>query len=935
MSPSADDADPAEYAQSSEVERLVDAPGERAVRLVTELSRIPDWLSLHGGWRGDGPGPATVGLEFTEQIAIMGIPADVAWTVTRADEQAVALAGQGPMGLLLALEFEVEATADGAVVRCRAGFGGDPVTGPMGASLTKAVGEELTRSLDNLAGLLQDEPADGTGSAASVVHHATGQLLAPDTPVLVGAGQLVRRDAAGAAQADPAALAAEALRRAGQDSDTGDRLLRTADAVYTVASATWTYRDESALIAAELGATRAETVMSTQFGGDNAQRLINAAAQSIVDGQARVVLLAGAEAGASLAAAQRRGDAVPWPEQNADVAPSRVLGSDRAANNEAETAVGLAAPVYMYALLESAVAARAGETVERHQARITDLWARFSEVAAENPYAWQPEKFSAARLARPDEDNRPISEPYTKLLCANLRVDLASGLIMTSVAAAEEAGVPQEKWVFPHAGAAAEDEWFVSERAELAESPAIRTIGRAALDHAGLGVDDLTHVDLYSCFPSAVQIGAAELGLPADDPDRPLTVTGGLTFAGGPGNNYGSHGVATLVRLLRADPDAYGLATSLGWYVTKHALGIYSARPPRRQYRDLRPVVELPPSRPVATGYTGPAVVEAYTVPYGRDGTAEAAVLSLLNPDGARVLLRTRAPEVVTAARRSSPVGRTATITGENTVQLGPAEAGSFPAPPEPPVLVRRHGPVTVLTLNRPNRRNAVDLATARALERAIDVFESDPDAVVAVLTGADGMFSTGMDLKAAAGGEFPVTDGRGPLGLTARPPAKPLIAAVEGSALAGGAELALAADLIVAARDAQLGMPEPKRGLVAAAGGVSRLAGRLPRNVAMELAITGDPLDAERLAGLGLVNHLAEPGTALDRAIELAERIAANAPLSVRISKEIVCASADWSNDEAFDRQAELAAEALGSADAQEGVRAFAEHRDPGWQGR
>src|SRR5699024_2352479 len=158
LSLSADGADPAEYAQSSEVERLVDAPGERAVRLVTELSRIPDWLSLHGGWRGDAPGPATVGLEFTEQIAIMGIPADVAWTVTRVDEQAVALAGQGPMGLLLALEFEVEATDDGAVVRCRAGFGGDPVTGPMGASLTKAVGEELARSLDNLAGLLQDEP---------------------------------------------------------------------------------------------------------------------------------------------------------------------------------------------------------------------------------------------------------------------------------------------------------------------------------------------------------------------------------------------------------------------------------------------------------------------------------------------------------------------------------------------------------------------------------------------------------------------------------------------------------------------------------------------------------------------------------------------------------------------------------------------------------
>jgi acetyl-CoA C-acetyltransferase len=675
--------------------------------------------------------------------------------------------------------------------------------------------------------------------------------------------------------------------------------------------------------------------MSTPFGGDNAQRLVNAAAQAIADGQARVVLVAGAEAGSSLAAARRAGRTPAWPEQAPDVVPTRTIGSDRPANNEAETAVGLVAPVYLYALLESAVAARAGETPEEHLATITGLWSRFSAVAADNPYAWLPREFGAEELATTGPDNRPISAPYPKLLCANLQVDLASGLIVTSVEAAEAAGVPQESWVFPHAGASGEDEWFVSERAELAASPAIRTLGRAVLGHAGLTAADLAHVDLYSCFPAAVQIAAAELGLPIDDKSRPLTVTGGLTFAGGPGNNYGGHGVATLVQRLREDPDGYGLATSLGWYVTKHSLGVYSARPPARPFRHLHPVVELPPSRPVATGYTGPAVVEAYTIPYDRGGTPKAAVLSLLTPDGARVLVRSRQDELVDELVHGSPVGRAAHVTGAATVVLEGPERHPLPPPPPAPVLVERWGPVTVITLNRPASRNAVNLAMARALERAVDAFEADPDAAVAVIAGAGGTFCAGMDLKAAARGEFPVTEGRGPLGLTARPPAKPLIAAVEGVALAGGCELALAADLVVAARDARFGLPEPKRGLVAAAGGAARLATRVPRNVAMELALTGEPLGAERLAQAGFVNRVVEPGTAVEVAVDLARAIAENAPLSVRISKQIVVAAADWTAEEAFDRQAALAGEALGSADAQEGVRAFAERRAPVWRGR
>lgn len=191
------------------------------------------------------------------------------------------------------------------------------------------------------------------------------------------------------------------------------------------------------------------------------------------------------------------------------------------------------------------------------------------------------------------------------------------------------------------------------------------------------------------------------------------------------------------------------------------------------------------------------------------------------------------------------------------------------------------------------------------------------------------------MDLKAAARGELPMTEGRGPLGITAKPPRKPLIAAVEGPALAGGCELALSADLVVAAADSTFGIPEVKRGLVAVGGGVLRLAQRLPRAIALELALTGDPITAARAAELGLVNQLTEPGGAFAGALALAQRIAVNAPLSVAASKRIVDESPDWSVAEAFTRQGELAGPALSSQDAAEGVQAFAQKRDPVWQGR
>lgn len=241
---------------------------------------------------------------------------------------------------------------------------------------------------------------------------------------------------------------------------------------------------------------------------------------------------------------------------------------------------------------------------------------------------------------------------------------------------------------------------------------------------------------------------------------------------------------------------------------------------------------------------------------------------------------------------------------------------------------------IAVITIDRPEARNAVDKSVAEGIAAAIDEFESRGDLVIAILTGAGGTFCAGMDLKAFTRGERPALPGRGFGGLTEQPPRKPLIAAVEGWALAGGCELALSADLIVASREAKFGLPEVKRGLVAAAGGLLRLPKALPYQLAMEIALTGDPLTAEKAHAHGLINTLTEPGGALDGAKELAGRVAGNGPLAVRATKQIVSGALRWTDAEAFAEQADLVGPVFASADAQEGARAFAEKRAPVWRG-
>lgn len=249
------------------------------------------------------------------------------------------------------------------------------------------------------------------------------------------------------------------------------------------------------------------------------------------------------------------------------------------------------------------------------------------------------------------------------------------------------------------------------------------------------------------------------------------------------------------------------------------------------------------------------------------------------------------------------------------------------------PVLMEAGDGVMVITINRPAARNAVTAAVAEGVAAALDELDHRPDLQVGIITGAGGTFCAGMDLKAFLRGERPTLPGRGFAGITASPPAKPFIAAVEGYALAGGCEIVLACDMVVAARGAQFGIPEVKRGLAAAAGGLLRLPERIPRNVAMELALTGDFLTAERAHALGLVNRLTDDGMALNGARELARVIAANGPLAVRATKRVIVESPSWPHGERGKRQQEILDPVFASEDAREGARAFAEKRPPQWR--
>jgi acetyl-CoA C-acetyltransferase len=391
----------------------------------------------------------------------------------------------------------------------------------------------------------------------------------------------------------------------------------------------------------------------TTVGGNSPQWLVNRAAADIAAGGLSVTVIAGAEAIRS--SRQRRRDGLPQAVGDTSLPADPVVGDDRPGIGPAESAIGLMAPVHVYPLFESVLAARAGHTADEHRRAIGELFAPFTAVAAANPYAWFPEALTPAQIATPGPDNRIVCEPYTKRMTAFLGSDQGAALVVCSLGAARRAGVA-ERAVFVWAGAGATDVRFPASRPDPGRSPAIAAAGRALFRAArtaagagtGPGIDDVELLDVYSCFPSAVTLALEALGLRPDD-RRGLTVTGGLPYFGGPGNNYTTHGIAEVTdRLRRAGPEGdgrprLGLATGLGWFVTKHALGLYGSTPPPGGFRvgdtDADQVAidasaaEMALEVPDATG----AEVVAVTVVRDHAGSATGAPLVARLPDGRQV----------------------------------------------------------------------------------------------------------------------------------------------------------------------------------------------------------------------------------------------------------------------------------------------------------
>lgn len=470
-------------------------------------------------------------------------------------------------------------------------------------------------------------------------------MVDPRTPVIVGAGQLSRRVDRGEEPLEPVDLIAEALRQAAHDSGAGPAAVTGADAVHVVSLLSWRYRDPALLVAQRLGASPGDTSVSG-MGGNSPQSLVNQTCSAIQAGEADLVLIGGAEAWRTRMGARKAGVDLDWTVQGHDVPEARRSTGDVAMSHPVEQALGIVMPVQVYPLFEQAHRIAMGRTVEEQLAVASDLWSRYSDVAATNPHAWIRRRYTPEEIRTPSRDNRWIGFPYTKLMNSNNAVEQGAGLILCSAERAESLGVPRDRWVFPHSGTDAHDHLFVSNRDDLSASPAIRLAGRKAMELAGTDVDGVAHIDLYSCFPSAVQIAANELGIGLD---RQTTVTGGLSFAGGPWNDYVTHSIASMVVVLREDPGSLGLVTANGGMITKHAFGIYGTEPPAEGFRhvDVQPEVDALPTREVADAHLGPMTVEAWTVMHGRDGEPENGIAVGLLDDGRRAWATTAEPDVL------------------------------------------------------------------------------------------------------------------------------------------------------------------------------------------------------------------------------------------------------------------------------------------------
>ncbi len=455
-------------------------------------------------------------------------------------------------------------------------------------------------------------------------------MTSPRTPVLIGCGQVNQQDEN--PSVEPIDLMAAAARSAADP-----RVLAAVDSIRVVKILSWRYRDPGRLLAQRIRARDAST-RYTGVGGNVPQTLVNQACLDIQSGRADLVVIAGAETFRTRTRLRNRGVKPDWTSEDESVPFADGANEGEPLVGQAETRIKLNRAPYFYAMFEQALRINAGEPSDAHRRRIGELWSQFSAVAEDNPYAWSRKALSADEIWQPSADNRMISWPYTKLMNSNNMIDQGAAIILASAEKATYLQIPTERWVFPYAGTDAHDTYAIGEREELHRSPAIRIAGRRVLELAGVGLGDIDHVDLYSCFPSAVQVAAIELGLTGDP--RPLTVTGGLTFAGGPWNNYVTHSIATMAERLVANPGERGLISANGGWLTKHSFGVYGTTPPEHEFRweNVQSAVDAEPTRKAEVEWSGVGTVETWTTPFDRHGSAEKVYVAVRTPEDSRTL---------------------------------------------------------------------------------------------------------------------------------------------------------------------------------------------------------------------------------------------------------------------------------------------------------
>lgn len=486
----------------------------------------------------------------------------------------------------------------------------------------------------------------------------------PRAPVIVGVGQVTQRTADIEDALGVPDLMIEAVGAAAADSGAPD-IAGRAGAVGVV-SGLWDLRDPGRRIADAFGAREARTAL-TDYSGSVAQHVLTEYASRIQNGDLDVAIVTGGEARYS--AAKRGEDPVDITKMKLDErgADETFGGSSLLLGSRHEFEMGFAMPLIVYPLFGSALRAARGQSQDEHRDEISALWADFSQVAAENPYAWDRQPHTAAEIREPSATNRMVCWPYTKAMNANMFVDQAAAIILCSNSTADELGVPRDRRVFPLGAADASDPLAFSERQSMHTSPAIRLGGAAALAAAGVTIADVHHFDLYSCFPSIVQISSAELGVPAG---MQLTQTGGLSLFGGPLNSYTLHAIAAMADTLRANSGDVGLVHGNGGHMSKQSICLYGTTP-RAEFRktDVQGQVDALPHRALDAEYEGSTEIESCTVLYDKEGPARGFATGLTDR-GNRVLGATDDEAIMDAFTIKEMVGEQAELDADGQLHF-------------------------------------------------------------------------------------------------------------------------------------------------------------------------------------------------------------------------------------------------------------------------